>query len=402
MNEPIRKIFTFPLFTVCVIGCITHPSWYWCYALALLYVLNIIFFFTSALFFSATQLKDFRNEFIKNNKFTLHPIALNSVEIDWRRDFSNLLLSYKAGKKKKVGTLPDFDFLQTPLLLFYAEPNADYIFGACKAYMHSLGKFVIVCRTNDIKKNYFETFIYLHEMEHINDNGLLSYRSLTRYRLRFFLHVFLLAAILSGPFSIALFGIYILMGTITFFVLSEGKKESAADLGALLHMSKDDQTKAIILLRKLFMQETKQKKFYKRIVAKERLKALNFFETSGILDIDIDPKEKPLMAQIAKYRPMLIESFVSFIYIVVSFWKHPIAPQQMTSNVILFSVVYLFIFLVICLRAFQNSTELYKYLSENFTPSQFNMPFDVEDLKWYSPKAAAKLKFGDIDIKDGN
>jgi hypothetical protein len=346
---------------------------------------------TSSHFLSIYQISDFYQEFIGEKKsFNLEPIDHSEFNIDFNKEFSWTIFNYKMQSEKMLTSKNRLNLIETPLLVFHAVPLKNKILSSSKAYVYGPGMFVVVCRTKSVNKNSFEKFLFYHELEHVNDNGLINYRSLSRHKMRLAIHTLLLVPFITNLPILIAYILFIGISAINLWLNPIAQRERVADLGALLKIEEvKERIQTINLLNQVFAaQFAKSNPMMKRVIA-ERMKYLNLFQKDLTTEISNEKMKSLKLQNEFSYQIRDLETVIATLFILTPAFFITINSILIFKVLITTIIVYFVSFWVSIFISKAIYTRISDYFTSKFKMESFFQPFNT-------PERYNKLSLGEI------
>ena len=291
----------YPLHLVAIIYFIKAPSSGWVLAYILAYFAYYALAMPFYYFYSFKQMNAFYKTFEgPNRKYQLQSLPELEKSIFERPDFNSIR------SKMKMAIRQDFpertkEILGQPIRVFTVEALTEERLGECKAYCDLTGKFFIVIRTGDVDQNPFEKFLYLHELEHINDRGILNLRALIRMKLILPLHIIVFFLVIQGGIEYFFLAVYAILMLGERFGRFQTTRELIADNRSLLQLTKDERAFVVKCLEILWGRQMDQEKrkgksdsLTKYLNAQSRLDHVEMIKLDGLLErepVDLSKQE---------------------------------------------------------------------------------------------------------------
>lgn len=384
-------ISNYLLISLFAISLFHDPNFLWIGCLLMLLAIYKIIWWTAGHFTSVFNVNRFFKDFLSDKKtYNLEPMQSSSIKIRSIDHFSNLIYTNYISK-----SVQGKELFKVPLYVMYADcKNKNTVLGACKAYLYLGGLNIIVCRSKTLNSNPFEEFLFYHELEHINDNGLLNLRTSSRHLFRLFLHTVFLVYITSIyhnflPFLI----LFIIFHVIYFFYDVTAQRESIADAFGIYSLKDTEKQQRVMdYLNRLFQMQLKSKKgFYSRFVTMRRILNLKIYqeifnyEDEGREELhDLvfsNPKE-------VQYRNFDLITFIVTLIILWKTWNLVIDPAPILKILAIFCISYLILFTLSILLFSYRSQYIRNCLEESYKNYEL-VPFNI--IEYVGDKDIASL-----------
>lgn len=395
-RNAVEAFITFPAYSICLLSFVRTGSFTWLYCIIALWLLYELVWWTSSHILTIFQISDFYNEFLgEKRNFDIEPIKESEFDISFLKDFGYCVYNYSKQPKWKFKNSV-IDLVNTPVLVFHAIPLNNKVMSSSKAYLYGLGMFAIVCRTKEVNKNPFEKFLFHHELQHINDFGLLNYRSVARHIMRLVLHALIFITFISNIWAFAAYAIFLGISAINLWLAPLVNREFIADLLAILKFEKlEDRVFILRLLIRVLSSQFSTSGFLMKNISLGRMHSLD--KVKGILSRRMAESEITLLKLVGKpfysIEDLDTKCVTILIIIVFSFFvnSNPIAFLKAIVGcfpLCLFSYV-LSLFL---------STRMYisvcKKMAKKFVKEDFYQPFKIEkNTRIYTADELAAMKF---------
>lgn len=390
-------ISTYPLYFICLLLFFKSFSYVWIVNLFIVWLFYKTIWFTSAHFFSAFQIRRFYKEFFgKEQDFKLEVVDKANFNIDIIKEFSWFVLN-KNFLTKGLGnkSTKALKFFNVPILVFYAQPVGNKLLSSCKAYMYTGGMFILICRAKRIDSNPFEEFLFYHELEHLNDNGLMNYRRSMQHKMRVILHLFFFIICLISFKTITAFILFLIFHFIYFLFDYTAQRECIADIWALLKL-KDNKKRNFVLkiLRQALAIHQKDKKFFRRYVSNRRLNNLDIF--NDLLESDMSPSDEASIKHLNNfnYRSFDLLTFLVTCYVFYIIYSLSVSALVFLKATLFLYIIYCLSFLLITIFASFVCILLNKRFEILFQNGSYYQPFNmIENYNYIDMESLIKAKF---------
>ena len=407
MKSLIRVVVTFPLYIIFLIFFIKDPSFQWICNIILLGVTYWIIWWTCSHTMSITDIWFFYKQYIGHGRtHELFPIEKSKFSIDFAADFSYCVFNYLLQIGRKKAPHKFLSLIETPVLLFYPKPLGKETLASCKGYMYGPGMFAIVVRKN-VNENSWEDFLFNHEMEHINDNGLINYRSNIRHQIRLIFHFIALIPFLASFGSAIAIIIFAAVSGFNLWLNPLAMRERIADVGSLLKIEKlADRLFAINILDCFHKNEFEKAKPAMRRVFMERQNYLNIFRSELSQELTVKRRAVLQFKNEQQFVVKDIETWIVTLLLFVASWFVPANPTVFGKLIVLSAVLQLLLYVI----SLFISTNLYLRVSNHFMnrfrKKDFYQPFDREHngqaYSFKSLKEILEWKYRHLMSKDEN
>lgn len=194
------------------------------------YILPIPFYLLK----SYKELKYFFYEFLSEEaKFKL--VHFKDLELKVNNESKISRVTYRNKSKEE------------PILSFVAKPRGLIPMSQTKAYLNQFGQSFLIHRSFDITSP-FEKFMIYHELEHLNDRGIVNDKAIIRMKVAFIIHITILIIILKGMIPFIILTIYSLMMFGQRFGQFEVTREIIADNRAIQKLTSEEKETVIPIL----------------------------------------------------------------------------------------------------------------------------------------------------------
>lgn len=372
-------ITTFPLYLVCLIFYFKTFSFLWLLNIVAVFILYSFLWWVSAHILSIFQLIDFYFEFVgKKRSFDLLPIEKKGLDFDFSENFTWLLFNYQANPL--IRNNPQWAISSTPLLFFYALPLKDKLLSNSKAYLYAQGMFIIVSRTKEINKNSFEKFLLRHELEHINDTGLIFYRSVARHKTRFVIHLIVFCLFLNSWILVLCYFLFFLLCMGSLAIKPVAISECMADFGGLSSIkSPTDRLKTFTLLQKIITRQHGAAGFIGKRIYSLRYNMLNMFinfDNNFFHENNSDSKNIFFGFRFQGAEP---ETIISTIILLIGVSFSSLSPITFLITLGILFICFIALFFITTLISSNIFNIISKKILSRFKPDDFYLPFSFQE-----------------------